>query len=53
VLDKAQRDKLQAVIWKDGHINADIVAQPAEFIAAKAGFEVPEGTTFFIVPETG
>ena len=25
----------------------------AQFIAAEAGFEVPEGTKFLIVPETG
>jgi sulfoacetaldehyde dehydrogenase len=37
----------------DGHINAKVVAQPASFIAAAAGFAIPENTKFFIVPETG
>ena len=48
-----EKTKLQSVIWVDGHINANVVAQPAEKIAAMAGFDIPEGKTFFIVPETG
>jgi sulfoacetaldehyde dehydrogenase len=53
VLDDAQKAKLQAVLWVDGALNPKIVAQPPEAIAAMAGFEIPEGTKFFIVPETG
>lgn len=53
ILDDDKRDKLQAVLWKDGHINADVVAKSADHIAGMAGFEIPEGTQFFIVPETG
>jgi sulfoacetaldehyde dehydrogenase len=53
VLDDAQKAKLQAVLWVDGTLNARIVAQPPETIAAMAGFDIPEGTKFFIVPETG
>lgn len=53
VLDEAAKAKLQAAIWVDGAINAKIVAQPPKFIADYAGFEIPEGTQFFIVPETG
>ena len=54
VLDNEQKKKLENAIWEDGeHINAKVVAQPAEFIASYAGFEIPEGTLFFIVPETG
>ncbi len=53
VLDDAQKAKLQAVLWVDGALNPKIVAQPPETIAAMAGFDIPEGTTFFIVPETG
>jgi sulfoacetaldehyde dehydrogenase len=41
------------VIWVDGHINAKVVAQTPKFIADYAGFAIPEGTQFFIVPETG
>jgi sulfoacetaldehyde dehydrogenase len=53
VLDDDAKAKLQSVIWVDGHINANIVAQTAQFIADTAGFSIPEGKTFFIVPETG
>ena len=53
VLDKGEKDKLQAVLFEDGHLNAKVVAQPAEKIAAMAGFDLPEGKTFLIVPETG
>jgi sulfoacetaldehyde dehydrogenase len=53
VLDDEDKAKLQAVLWIDGALNAKIVAQPAETIAAVAGFDIPEGTKFFIVPETG
>jgi len=48
-----EKKKLQDVIWVDGHINASAVAQPAEKIAGMAGFGLPEGKQFFIVPETG
>ena len=53
VLDDAQKARLQAVIWVDGHINAKVVAQTPQFIASVAGFDVPDETQFFIVPETG
>jgi sulfoacetaldehyde dehydrogenase len=53
VLDDEDKAKLRAVLWIDGALNAKIVAQPAETIAAVAGFDIPEGTKFFIVPETG
>ncbi|HKR24299.1 MAG TPA: aldehyde dehydrogenase family protein [Allosphingosinicella sp.] len=53
VLDEEQKAKLQHVLWVDGTLNAKIVAQPPETIAGMAGFDIPEGTKFFIVPETG
>jgi len=53
VLDAGEKAKLQDVLWIDGMLNAKIVAQPPEAIAGMAGFEIPEGTKFFIVPETG
>ena len=54
VLDKEQTAKLQKAIWEDGKsINAKVVAQSPKFIADYAGFIIPEGTQFFIVPETG
>ena len=53
VVSAAEKQKLQDTIWKDGALNTAIVAQPAEKIAGMAGFDIPEGKTFFIVPETG
>jgi sulfoacetaldehyde dehydrogenase len=53
VVNAEEKSKLQSVIWKDGHINSAIVAQPAERIAAMADIDLPEGVQFFIVPETG
>ncbi|MEZ5480763.1 MAG: aldehyde dehydrogenase family protein [Porticoccaceae bacterium] len=52
VVSAEEKEKLQAVIWEDGHINSAIVAQPAENIAGMAGFDLPEGKQFFIVSET-
>jgi sulfoacetaldehyde dehydrogenase len=53
LLDEDEKKKLQNTIWKDGHLNVDIVAQPAHKIAGMAGIELPEGKQFLIVPETG
>ncbi|KQM13905.1 aldehyde dehydrogenase family protein [Novosphingobium sp. Leaf2] len=54
VIEGENKTKLQNAIWEDGeHINAKVVAQSAQFIADYAGFEIPENTAFFIVPETG
>lgn len=53
VVSADEKTKLQAVIWNDGLINAKAVAQPADVIAGMAGFSIPEGKSFFIVPETG
>ena len=53
LVNEEEKQKLQAVIWEDDHINARIVAQPASNIAGMAGFALPEGKSFFIVPETG
>ena len=53
LLNADEKAKVQAVLWVDGHLNAAIVAQPAEKIAAMAGFDLPEGKTFLIAPESG
>ncbi len=54
LVSEHEKAKLQKALWDDeGHLNTDIVAQPAETIAAKAGIAIPDGTEFFIVPETG
>ncbi|MET0547059.1 MAG: aldehyde dehydrogenase family protein [Caulobacterales bacterium] len=53
VVSADEKQKLQNVIWEDGHINSAIVAQPAQKIASMAGFNVADTVQFFIVPETG
>lgn len=47
------KGKLEAIIWNHGHIDNKIVAQPAEVLAEMAGIDLPDGKSFFIVPETG
>ena len=53
VLNDEQKQKLQNTLWIDGSINAKVVAQPAATIAGMSGFDIPEGTQFLIIPETG
>lgn len=53
VIEGPDKDKLQNVLWHDGHLNAAIVAQPAVTITGQAGIDLPEGKQFLIVPETG
>ncbi len=42
VLNAAERKKVAATIFVDGHLNAKIVGQPAWKIAEMAGFSVPK-----------
>jgi sulfoacetaldehyde dehydrogenase len=53
LVNAEEKQKLQNTIWHDGHLNTAIVAQPAEKIASMANIELPEGKTFYIVPEIG
>ena len=53
LVEGENKTKLQNTIWVDGHLNTSIVAQPADKIAGMADIALPEGKTFFIVPETG
>ncbi|MEM1153580.1 MAG: aldehyde dehydrogenase family protein [Pseudomonadota bacterium] len=53
VIEGEDKQKLQSVIWEDGHLNPKIVAQHALTITGQAGIDLPEGKTFLIVPETG
>ena len=57
VVSPDQKAALQKVMWpnwpENGYINVEIVAQSAQFIANKAGFEIPAEFSFIIVPETG
>ena len=48
--DTEEREKLRHYMWPDGaHLNREIVARPAAFIAENAGLSVPEGTRFLMV----
>jgi len=53
VIEGEDKVKLQNVLWQDGHLNPDIVAQHATTITGRAGIDLPEGKRFLIVPETG
>ena len=53
VIEGQNKEKLQQVLWHDGHLNPGIVAQPAINITGQAGIDLPEGKQFLIVPETG
>ena len=52
-----EHDKIQAAIfpeWPANHnLNRDIVAKPIDVIAGLADIQVPEGTKFIMVEETG
>lgn len=53
--DGGQKNALQQAMWPTGGFipTIDVVAKPASRIVELAGFEVPPGTTFLIVPEDG
>ena len=45
-----EREALRRYMWPDGvHLNRDIVAKPALFLAENAGLSVPEDTKFLMV----
>ena len=45
-----EREKLRTYMWPDGtHLNRDIVARPATYIAENAGLDVPADTKFLMV----
>ncbi len=48
ILNKKQLDMVRETIIIDGHLNANIVGQPAWKIAELAGFEVPQDTKVLI-----
>jgi sulfoacetaldehyde dehydrogenase len=54
LVNAEEKKKLQATMWDEkGALNREIVARPATRIAELAGIELPEGKTFFMIPETG
>ncbi len=47
----AEKDALQAVMWEDGVLSRNIVAQPAQKIAKLAKINMPDDKCFIMVPE--
>ena len=47
------KKKLQATLWKDGHLNGEVIVKPASFIAEKADIKMPADRTWILVEETG
>lgn len=48
-----EKKKLQEAMFPNGHLNTKLTAQAPCVIAAAADIPIPEGTTFFMVEETG
>jgi len=45
-----ERERLREYYWPDGkHLNREVVAKPASFIAEKVGIEIPPGTRVIMV----
>ncbi len=53
IVDGKEKERLQSVLWADGHINPEIVAKPVSRLAELAGIAIGEKTKFLIVEETG
>lgn len=53
--DAEEKRRLQAVMWPDGKLSPQVIAQPPGKIAALAGIDSPEARAaeFFMVPEHG
>src|SRR6185503_2381564 len=52
LVDDEDKEKLQGAYWDaEGRRTADTIARGADVVARKAGIPLPEGKTFFIVPE--
>src|SRR5947207_1666901 len=51
VVDEDEKTKLQAAYWDaEGRRTADTIARGADVVAGRAGIDLPDGKTFFIVP---
>lgn len=53
VAPKEAYDKIAAVLWKDGVLNANAVVKRPQELCAMAGVDIPEDRLFIIMPETG
>ena len=53
VIDGENKQKLQSVLWEDGHLNRQNSGPARPDHHRQAGIDLPEGKQFLIVPETG
>lgn len=53
ICNEEEKNKLEKVLWVNGHLNPEVICKPASFIAEKAGIDLPEGKTWILVEETG
>lgn len=53
IASSEDKEKLQAVMWENGHVSRQVVARPVSEIAELAGLETPSNTSFIVVEETG
>ena len=52
VVTASEKEKLRVAMWDaEGHRTTETIARPPARIAEVAGFRVPDGTRFLIVPE--
>ena len=52
VVNAEEKELLRKAYWDEhGRRTADTIARPAQVVAQKAGFNLPAGKTFLIVPE--
>ena len=52
LVNEREKDQLRAAYWDaEGRRTPDTIARSAAVVAAKAGIALPDGKTFFIVPE--
>ncbi|HEX6164549.1 MAG TPA: aldehyde dehydrogenase family protein, partial [Vicinamibacterales bacterium] len=53
LVNAREKEQLRQAYWDEqGRRTADTIARPAAAIAAKAGIDLPEGKTFFLVEES-
>ncbi|MDA1089327.1 MAG: aldehyde dehydrogenase family protein [Proteobacteria bacterium] len=49
----AEKDRIQATLWIDGHLNRKVIAKDADVFAAEAGLsEAAAGAAFFMVEDS-
>jgi acyl-CoA reductase-like NAD-dependent aldehyde dehydrogenase len=53
LVDAHEQQLLERAYWdSEGHRTADTIARPAQAVAAKAGFSIPDDKTFLLVEES-